>query len=497
MYKTSTMKKINVLLIFFFSSLYLFSQNITGRLVDKATGKPIPYATVKTGLHTGVISNEEGYFTVNFEDSKNKTIVISCMGYKEKTLSILDIESLNAVIPLEESVNELQMVFISNTTPNADSIMAMVRKKVPTNYSNTLNTYRVFQRSTDWVNFKSLNFEIEKATHVKKQQLNAANTDLNGLSKKARESDMLQFTDFKGVFYNLDKDSSKLVVDKVTKLMDFKNDFSLDEVQEKGQNIMLKYLDTTKTYKLKTGIFKIEDSLSLKSDDFEKNMNYEFELDYLNGMTRGLVKHGQFYDNSFLNKILNPDYYTYTFINTTFNNNQLTYVISFTPRKAKAKFSGKLFVSDDSHAVTRIDYSYYKDRHGEKINLKLILGVKYIANLSEGLILFERGRDSIYFPKYIKQTTGSYFYVSRDLKFIENSETKNKIGFSIKIEGNNKSKVELLVTENSNLTLNDFAAIEQAKVAPFERLSKYEDRIWKNDETLEPLSEMKDFKVED
>jgi hypothetical protein len=43
----------------------VFSQNITARLLDKNTKNPIPYATIKTGEHSGIIPNEEGYFTLN------------------------------------------------------------------------------------------------------------------------------------------------------------------------------------------------------------------------------------------------------------------------------------------------------------------------------------------------------------------------------------------------------------------------------------------------
>ena len=48
-------------------------------------------------------------------------------------------------------------------------------------------------------------------------------------------------------------------------------DFSIDDVQERAQKLVYKYLDTTTTYKLKSGLFKIEDSMSLKSDENEKH----------------------------------------------------------------------------------------------------------------------------------------------------------------------------------------------------------------------------------
>tara|TARA_R110000868_G_scaffold103953_3_gene285981 strand:- start:1124 stop:2599 length:1476 start_codon:yes stop_codon:yes gene_type:complete len=491
------MKHVLILISFFVISVASFSQQITGQLIDKNTGKAIQYATIKTGKYSGVISNEEGYFTINNEDYKTKTITISCLGYQEKTISVADIEALNFIIPLEEAINQLNEVYISNKVQNADSIIARVRAKIPENYTHELNAYNIFHRSTESVDFKSLEFEIEKASDVKKRQIDAANDELNALSKKISESDMIQFTDFKGELYNLNKDSSKLAVNKATKLMDFKNDFSVDDIQEKAKKIMLRYLDTTKTYKLKTGIFKIEDSLSLKNEDFKEDKNNEFEISHLNKQTRGLLKRGQFFKNSFLNKLLNPDYYDYTFEDVTYNNSELTYIISFEPRKSKAKFSGKLYISYDTYAVTRVNYNYYKNRHGEKVNLKLILGVKYIANVSEGLLLFEKNAENKYQPKYIKRTTGSYFYVNRDLKFIENSKARNKIGISFKIEGDNKNKEELLFTSHNTISLSDFDTVKQLKVAPIEILSKYEGTLWENEETLEPLKEMKSFEVKE
>ena len=125
------MKHVLILISFFVISVASFSQQITGQLIDKNTGKAIQYATIKTGKYSGVISNEEGYFTINNEDYKTKTITISCLGYQEKTISVADIEALNFIIPLEEAINQLNEVYISNKVQNADSIIARVRAKIP------------------------------------------------------------------------------------------------------------------------------------------------------------------------------------------------------------------------------------------------------------------------------------------------------------------------------------------------------------------------------
>ena len=474
----------------------VYAQNITAKLVDSKTGSPIQYASIKTSKYRGVISNEEGYFTINTEDPTLETITISCLGYQNKTISIHKISTLNFTIKMEEAINQLGEVYISNKTPNADSIIAIAKSKLVVNYNNNLNKYNIFRRTTDYANFKNLEFEIEKASHVKKKNLELANASLKALSKKISESNIVHFEDFKGEFYALNSDSSKLIVEKATKLVDYKNDFSIEQIQEKAQNIILKYLDTTKTYKLKSGLFKIEDSLSLKDENSEGSNKNEYEVTSLNEQTRTFFKRSQFYENSFLNKLLGYDLYEYTYEDFAYNNNELTHLISFKPKKGKAKYTGQLFISDDTYAITRVDYTYYKNRHGGKINLKLILGIKYIENISTGTLLFQKDSSNIYHPKYLKSTTGRYFYVNRDVKFIENSTARKKVSFSFKIEGDNRNKVELLFTANNKLSLEDFEAIKQEKATPYEQLSKFEKTIWDNEQIIEPTLEMKFFESE-
>lgn len=491
------MKNIFIVVLLWSTYFNSHSQSITAQLIDNENKNPIQYATIKTGEYSGVISNEEGYFTINTKENDTNSVTISCLGYENKTITIKNIKSLNYIITLPEAINELREVYISNKTPNADSIIARVKAKLSSNYDSNLNKYNVFRRTTDYVDFKNLVFEVEKASHIKKKNLEAANASLKALSKKIKESDIKEFDDFSGALYCFNKDSSKIVVDKATKLLDYKNDFSMDEIQEKAQSLVLKYLDTTKTYKLKSGLFKIEDSLSLTDEDFKDDENTEYHVSSLNKQTRSFLKRSQFYDNSFLNKILNDDLYGYQYESMTYNNEKLTYIISFTPRKGKSKYAGKIFVDDDSYAISRLDYNYYKARHGSKVNLRLLLGVKYIENLNEGTLLFEKDSNHIYHPKYLKRTSGSYFYVDRDVKFIENTRDRKKVNFSFKLEGDNRNKEELLFKSHNKISLEEFTSIKQDSVVPFKQLNKFEKTIWENEETIAPLEEMKEFGSEE
>ena len=328
--------KIKITLLFYLFSLSIVAQSITAKLIDKSSRKPIPYANIKTGKYSGVISNDEGFFTIS-STKDNKSITISCIGYENKSLTIEDIKALNFVIELQESINKLDEVFISNKALNADSIIAKVKAKLTDNYSNDLQQYNMFKRTTDHVDFKNLEFEIDKASHVKKKQLQDVNNSLTALVKQVKNSNMIQFSDVKGKIFTLNKDSIKLEIEKATELLDYKNDFSIDNIQEKMQNIILTYLDTTKTYKLKTGLFKIEDSLSLNDDNFKENNENQYTLDYLNSSIKSLLKRAQLYNGAFLSKLLNTDLYEYKFQDVGYNNGEPVYIISYVPKKGKSK----------------------------------------------------------------------------------------------------------------------------------------------------------------
>ena len=468
------------------------SQNIVGKIIDENSKGPIAYAAIKVDDFHGAFSNEEGFFKLNIDDLD--TVTVSCLGYKTKILKIDDILDNNYIISLEEAINQLDEVFISNKKPNVDSIMARVRRNLNKNYDFYLNQYTVFFRETTYLDFANLEFVVEKASHINKKDLQKANTSLDSLSRAIMDNKTLNFLDFKGKLLAKDNKNSKLEISRATKLIDRKNDFTIEDVQERAQNLVYKYLDTTKTYKVKTGLFKIEDSMSLKSDKnnkpIEKN---EYQIDDLNSKSRSLLNHAEFYDNSFLTNILNQDLYEYSLVNTTSFNGDLIYTINYIPRRSKAKYSGRLYVTDFDYAITKLDYQFAKNRHGEKFNLKLILGVKYVENLNNGTLIYEKDSNHKYQPKYLKQDEGRYFYVSRDFKLIENSWAKNKTSFSFKIEGDIRNKEEMLFINNEKIALGDYENFKQDKVVPYQLLNKFDATIWQNEETIEPLVEMKQF----
>ena len=475
-----------------------FSQDITGRILD-SNNNPVIFAAIQNNDKSGVISNEEGYFSISLNEM-NQELTISCLGYQTQTLSYKELEAADFVIILKEQVNELETVFLSNKNLDPDEIIRQANSNLATNYKNEGMSYRLFYRGTDYNQFENLKFEIDKATGFKKKELTGVNLSLDSLTKAIKSSESIDFTDYLADLMIQDKENSKLDVVKATKLIDTKNSISVEDIQDKAQRIFLTYLDTTKTYKLKTGIIKIEDSLSLsnsrENDNIEVENGTQYDTSTLKDLSHEHLHKTQIYDNTILNKLLDPDLYNYNYVDATVYNGELVHIIGYSPRRSKAKFEGVLYITDEGYAVIKADYKYGKGKRGEKLNLKLLLGIKFVENVLQGTIIYAKDGD-YYQPKYVKEESGAYFYVNRPIKFIENSRQKRKVGFRFLIEGNNRNKNELLVVSQDYLNESQFASFEEPEKTPYQKLSKYDPTIWSEYTSLEPLQEMKTFKAEE
>lgn len=470
------------------------AQSLRGTILDSDTGEAIPYATVQLGLGKGTIANEEGVFGLSINYTATDSLLISSMGYKQRSISVSSLRDTE-IIYLQPSTIELSEVLLRNRMPTAEEIIREVRTALPANYEAEGQKYDMFYRGTNYMNFNDLEVEIKKATAIPKDQVAKASKQLDSLAKAIMASRLIEFQDYGGSILLMDKDSSKIVIDRATKLIDSRKDFSLDNVQEKAQNIILQYLDTTLTYKLKTGLFKIEDSLSFDQDDFENDKKLVFRNKDVKSALLRTLKTSQWFEFSFLDKILNTDSYRFSLDGASYFQDSPIYVVSFRPRRSKSKFSGKLYISSYDFAVLKVDYAFSEGKEGQKFNMKLLLGVKFVENKNEGTILYKQNNTGKYQPYYIKRDFGNYVYLSRPLKFIENSEDREKVIFDFTFEGEGREKKELLILSGGPLDLTEFTKLKEPEEIPYTLLKQYEASVWENSQIIEPLEEMKNFKV--
>ncbi|WP_418513191.1 carboxypeptidase-like regulatory domain-containing protein [Corallibacter sp.] len=478
-------------LIFSHSS---FSQNVKGKIINNTNNTPIPYATIQIGEHYGVISNEEGSFTIDTDGYKPlDSVHISCLGYEKLGLVLEDFSSKDYY--LSEQVNELNEVYLTNRTLSVDSVLYYVNKNLTKNYKKELVNYTLFSRKTDYIKGKDVNFEIDKSSNFNKKQLAAFNKDFDALESALLNNKSKQYTDFVGNFNILNNEEAKLNVEKALRLLDEKNNQSLESLANRGQEIVSKHLDKNKVYTLKSGLFKLSDSVTLNggNNKMEDTLN---SIGLIKKITFDILKRNSFNENSTLDFITENKKYDYEIEDITFIGTEMVYVIGFKPRRSSVDYEGKIYVSNESFAILKADYHFYKGRVGEKVNLKLLLGIKYVEQNRKGSVIFKKGQDNYYYPNYITEQVDRYFYISRPFKFIENDNKKNKVAFDFMVEGTFKEKTELLILSQKPITTAQYNTIIEKEKIEYLTPKRYDENIWEDYNVLAPLEDMKNFKVD-
>jgi phage terminase large subunit-like protein len=296
--------------------------------------------------------------------------------------------------------------------------------------------------------------------------------------------------------------TSKLAVLKATVLKNEGESTSLDDLEKTAMNMMLQHLDSTKYYRAKSGLFGSRDTISLRKDfNKKKNKGIDIEIDSQLTATKSNLSSFMYQTNLLNNKkfdfIQKPELYDYTFEGTTYTNeNEFAYVLTFKPRKSKAMYVGKLYISETDYAVLRTDYVLDNGEKVHNFNMKFLLGIKVSENVSKGTITYKKkANDDSYYMQYAAIETGNYFYLNRPLKFIElTSSDKDVLSLDLKMEANTSNKTEFLNMSRSTTTA---VAIEKIKETDFKfiTIKSYDPKIWKDYNAIEPLQEMKQFKA--
>lgn len=481
-------------LMFLFALLLLTKaqgQSVTARLLDADTGEPIPFATVITGAESGTITNEEGYLKFDLANLKGPSVRLSCMGYESKEVAISALGT-SGIIRLKPAPIELNEVRLGGGIPEAEEIIREVLRNLERNYPANAS-YQLFYRASDFMRFDQLDMELEKASDLRRSELEKAQKNLRDFSDYIRESRAVKFMDFNGQLQK-QPDTSLLRVDRVTELLDAQKDFSMEKLQERAQKIILSHLDTTRTYKVKSGVFTVEDSISLKDEWGENQPGDSIAVSSLMDKIANVLSVAGLQEGKRLFGFLDQEAYRYDFLKPTYFDGNYVYAVGFSPRNRKAKFSGTLYVDAATFAILKADYRYAEGRRGEKVNLKLLLGVKYVENLDRGTVIFRRSQQGGYHPYYIHKEYGNYVYLHRSLKFIENSPANKKVRFDFLMEGGVREKESLLIRHDPNPAPAGLLSEGPEKIK-IRKLDRYEPTIWQDVEIIAPLEEMKNFSV--
>jgi iron complex outermembrane recepter protein len=94
-------KRILILILFLFPGLELYSQSISGTILDAVSQEPLAGANIiQEGTTTGTATDEEGRFTITLTESGSDRIIVTFLGYESQSIETGDFSE-----PLEIYLN--------------------------------------------------------------------------------------------------------------------------------------------------------------------------------------------------------------------------------------------------------------------------------------------------------------------------------------------------------------------------------------------------------
>lgn len=175
-------------LFIFLFPLFCVSQTFTGRVLDKATQKPIETAFVYFNNTTlGTTTNSNGKFSITYTNAIQSTLIISYLGYEKVLISDFRNQN-NITIELVEADNALDEVYIeyddgltrrqklrlfrkeflgtskfgkSCKIVNEDDLVLRYNKQNKALYANSKAPLKVFNKALQYeITFNIIDFEV-------------------------------------------------------------------------------------------------------------------------------------------------------------------------------------------------------------------------------------------------------------------------------------------------------------------------------------------------
>lgn len=487
------MLKIIFSLIFLLLSVFLYAQNTSGVIKDAITKEPIPYATIQISKNNGTISNEEGKFHLKTSNSSKKdSLKVSFIGYKTVSFPINNIPK---EIFLEQEVVNLEAVNLDKKQLSVNEIIQKAKENYGTNTNQLADLKQhIFVREKQITKMKKFDMEIDHPRNYDKKNIKRLNKLIDSIKQPMTSNTSTVFLDKLFNLYHLSKDSTKISYEKATLLSNPNTDFSMEGISKKLKKGFAN-LFKDKVFKIKVLFFKVQDSL--KTDNLsKKEKSIIHPLSTLNTMKK-IYKQSVYNNNLLLLEILNEKYYDYKITNNLFYNNEFVYEITYSPRRSKAKYKGKIYISDETFAVIKLDFKMLPNKKLRGKSMKF-LGFAYKIYDWNGTLEFYQNDDGKYVPKYIRQSKKTYSYMSIPLKFIENTKNKNKLKFKLKntFETALKEQIEILFLDTETLSKAAYKKVKLKKEFPLNKLKKYHPEIWKKYNILAPTESLLKFKAD-
>ncbi len=164
-----------------------FSQ-FKGKVSDIRSKKELSFATLSLiGDNISTVTNSEGEFSIKVPNNKlDGRLLISFLGYKNKTINLKELKAENNIILLEPFNIALSEVIVS--TNNAEQLFKQVLSKIDQNYGSNQNLMTGFYRETIKKRKTYLSL-TESVLEIEKQAYNSTAEDIIQLFKGRKYTD--------------------------------------------------------------------------------------------------------------------------------------------------------------------------------------------------------------------------------------------------------------------------------------------------------------------
>ena len=482
------------------------AQVISSVVKDSATQQPIPYATIQLSNKKGVITNEEGRFSLLLDQNNKDTdsLFISCIGYEglRKPLN----QFTESVIFLSAKPIELNPVIVSNKQYTAEELIEQVKDHMDKNYSKALTKKRLFFRDSYYQNLTKTNYTFKESTipALNKKFLDSV---LNTIPKKSS-----RYTEILGDFYgNYEKDNQKLTLIKASELYDKQSELDLTALEEKFNDILKKNIKPDSYFKIKSGLFgtKVDadeiitsenegaDAEALKKELEEKKKKEENRKKNFASFKKsslGKIMEKQFFlKDSDLNFIHKDNRYSFKMVDFTYIGDDAVYILDFEPKRS-ADYQGRLYIHADDFAIIRLDYSNVKS-----LRTFNLLGVSLDQYLDKGKMIFSKNENGVYHLRYFEEELGAKVAIKRPLKIIElNKRVKgrnkqNELSLKLDMASSGVNRHEVILFDEEVITPQQFNAVTENNTVLPTYMPNYDPEFWKGYNIIEPNQAIKDF----
>jgi len=484
-------------ILFFLSSINSAGQSITVKVIDNKTEEAIPFASIQTGEHQGVITNEEGMFSISEEtlQFQKDSIYISSLGYEKKGIWVH--REMDTIIRLAPKTVELDEVFLSSRNLSVKEIIERVKDNLDSNYSASLTNKQIFFRESDFTTMEKVKFDFKKSTieEFNKELLDS----IEGLIPKYATF----YREVAGNFYG-DYSNHKFKVEKAAELYDKAKDLSMEGIGNELERIFKENVKPNSYLKIKSGWFGTKVQLDSLVDSNEEAAEMKEDMEKkVTGSIQEQTKYkiASLYDQLIFNEDSKIDVldksnrYNFKLDGYTFIDGEAVYILPFEPKGSK-DFKGTMYVNTEDFAIVRLDFDNVKPLR--KFSL---LGLSFRNNIYRGKMLFGKDATGFYSPRYIEIEDGSFFGVDRPLKVIEKNKhvkgrrKQNELALNIDMQMRQRIKYEMVVFNTEVISDEDFKAVKENPEIKATYLSAYSPDFWKDYTIIEPNEAIQSFKI--